>query len=169
MKKSPLTPSTIPPPSINRQHSYTSHSVNSSNHTSTPLSPRPASTDPRNILSQVASRAASPRRTNSSPSGSPYSYNSGSPPGPESPSETATFRSRISIRFLDDRESFSFLCVRSCCVSQLLLTYFYYSHQGEGSLFLVGSAISILRFEKHSTRARRPESSCLVAKTGQKA
>jgi hypothetical protein len=85
MKKSPLTPSTIPPPSINRQHSYTSHSVNSSNRTSTPLSPRPASTDPRNILSQVASRAASPRRTNSSPSGSPYNYNSGSPPGPESP------------------------------------------------------------------------------------
>ena len=84
MKKSPLTPSTIPPPSINRQHSYTSHST-SNRTSSTPMSPRPASTDPRNILSQVASRAASPRRTNSSPSGSPYSYNSSSPPGPESP------------------------------------------------------------------------------------
>ena len=84
MKKSPLTPSTIPPPSINRQHSYTSHST-SNRTSSTPMSPRPASTDPRNILSQVASRAASPRRTNSSPSGSPYGYNSSSPPGPESP------------------------------------------------------------------------------------
>jgi len=94
MKKSPLTPSTIPPPSINRQHSYTSHSTNS-NQTSTPLSPRPASTDPRNILSQVASRAASPRRTNSSPSGSPYSYNS-SPPVPESPSLLSTMERRRS-------------------------------------------------------------------------
>jgi len=58
MKKSPLTPSTITPPSINRQHSYTA---------AQPLKLSP--TDAKNILSQVASRAASPRRT--SPTSSP--------------------------------------------------------------------------------------------------
>jgi len=77
MKKSPLTPSTITPPSINRQHSYNS---NSGRPSLSPFSHRSASTDARNILSQVASRAASPRRSNTSPSGSPLNT-----PTPESP------------------------------------------------------------------------------------
>jgi hypothetical protein len=77
MKKSPLTPSTITPPSINRQHSYNS---NSGRPSLSPYGHRSASTDARNILSQVASRAASPRRSNTSPSGSPLNT-----PAPESP------------------------------------------------------------------------------------
>lgn len=53
LKKSPLTPSTITQPSINRQHSYNAA--------------QPSPTNAKNILSQVASRTASPRRSNSPP------------------------------------------------------------------------------------------------------
>ncbi|KAM0719372.1 hypothetical protein Q7P37_005277 [Cladosporium fusiforme] len=87
MKKSPLTPSTIPPPSINRQHSYTTNTDNNAN---SPLGQR--STDARNILSRVASRAASPGYNNhsgGSPNNSPMNT-----PTPESPS--ATFERRRS-------------------------------------------------------------------------
>jgi len=82
MKKSPLTPSTITPPSINRQHSYNSTST-STRPSLSPFSLRSTSTDARNILSQVASRAASPRRSNTTPSGSPLNT-----PAPESPTST---------------------------------------------------------------------------------
>ncbi|KAM0705047.1 hypothetical protein Q7P35_007834 [Cladosporium inversicolor] len=82
MKKSPLTPSTITPPSINRQHSYNSTS-SSTRPSLSPFSLRSASIDARNILSQVASRAASPRRSNTTPSGSPLNT-----PAPESPTST---------------------------------------------------------------------------------
>ena len=82
MKKSPLTPSTITPPSINRQHSYNSTST-ATRPSLSPVSLRAASTDARNILSQVASRAASPRRSNTTPSGSPLNT-----PAPESPTST---------------------------------------------------------------------------------
>ena len=83
MKKSPLTPSTITPPSINRQHSYNSTSTAATRPSLSPFSLRSASTDARNILSQVASRAASPRRSNTTPSGSPLNT-----PAPESPTST---------------------------------------------------------------------------------
>lgn len=88
MKKSPLTPSTIPPPSINRQHSYNTNADN--NATSSPLGQR--STDARNILSRVASRAASPGYSNSSPN----SANSSpmNTPTPESPSASTFDRRR---------------------------------------------------------------------------
>jgi hypothetical protein len=79
MKKSPLTPSTIAPASLNRQNSYTSNS-NSTRPSLSPFAHRSSSTDARNILSQVASRAASPRRSQTSPSGSPLNT-----PTPESP------------------------------------------------------------------------------------
>jgi hypothetical protein len=79
MKKSPLTPSTIAPASLNRQNSYTSNS-NSTRPSLSPFAHRSSSTDARNILSQVASRAASPRRSQTSPSGSPLNT-----PIPESP------------------------------------------------------------------------------------
>jgi len=82
MKKSPLTPSTITPPSINRQHSYNS-TATATRPSLSPFSLRSASTDARNILSQVASRAASPRRSNTTPSGSPLNT-----PAPESPTST---------------------------------------------------------------------------------
>jgi hypothetical protein len=81
MKKSPLTPSTIAPASLNRQNSYTSNSNSNSTRPSlSPFAHRSSSTDARNILSQVASRAASPRRSQTSPSGSPLNT-----PTPESP------------------------------------------------------------------------------------
>lgn len=83
MKKSPLTPSTITPPSINRQHSYNSTSTATTRPSLSPFSLRSASTDARNILSQVASRAASPRRSTATPSGSPLNT-----PAPESPTST---------------------------------------------------------------------------------
>lgn len=85
MKKSPLTPSTIPPPSINRQHSYNTNADNNAN--SSPLGQR--STDARNILSRVASRAASPGYSNSSPNSSPMNT-----PTPESPSASTFDRRR---------------------------------------------------------------------------
>ena len=83
MKKSPLTPSTITPPSINRQHSYNSTSTAATRPSLSPFSLRSASTDARNILSQVAHRAASHRRSNTTPSGSPLNT-----PAPESPTST---------------------------------------------------------------------------------
>ncbi|KAF2721299.1 hypothetical protein K431DRAFT_303517 [Polychaeton citri CBS 116435] len=57
-KRSPLTPPTITPPYINRQHSYNSRGQNMS------TSP----TDATSILAKVASRPHSPRRP--SPMGS---------------------------------------------------------------------------------------------------
>lgn len=61
MKKSPITPPTILPPSINRQHSYTSDRPS-------PHGARPDTNgSAKNILSQVASRTASPRRSCAAP------------------------------------------------------------------------------------------------------